>query len=121
MQSIADVFSSRAKTQIMEVLSQHPNGLPLRHVQALTDLAVRSVEIALDDLVQAGVIRRRRDDRKVLFLLDSHHPMTALLQQMFSLVMGFRLRARALTYQKSARGILTFNSQVRSLMKTAKK
>lgn len=120
MQEIAALFSSKARWDVLRVLVHQTAPLPLRHVAALSDSSLFSVQRALRQLVKGKILIRRKKGPHLLFSLNEAHPLRPFLDRFFDLETEWRLTSLAGSYQGRAQGSLDFSSAARDLFRHAR-
>jgi len=112
---IADILSSRAKFKVLQVLSAHASFLKLRMIAGLTELPVRSVQLALESLVKTKIIREKFIDHYHLFQFSSQHPFAEALKEFFSNISKIEIQSRSAHYLAAPSRALTFASSSKEL------
>lgn len=77
---VAAILGTRGKVAVLRVLSQAQTPLPQREVARRTGMALRTVELALDDLLITGIVERMVGGRERLVRIRSGHRLTPALQ-----------------------------------------
>lgn len=116
-----DIFSSKARGRILRTLYFQHNPTPLRHVALISDLPVYSVQKALDSLLTEAIVCRHEKGNNVLFELNKHHPLYAILEQLFITEMKTRLRINAEKLHQKARQSLKFANTTKTLLRHPRK
>lgn len=70
-----DLLSSRAKVRLLRLFSTEPEPMSAREAARRVDMAKRSADLALRDLVQVGVIRRHGSGAQPTYVLNPHHAL----------------------------------------------
>jgi DNA-binding transcriptional ArsR family regulator len=120
MHALSLLFSSSAKFETLRLLSQRSSPLPLRHIAELTDLPIRSVEIAVSALCKQKVLRRQRVGRRVMVSFNEQHGSASLVQNIFELVNRSSPLSQS-NRDAKAKTILHFIDSTRSLLGQAKR
>jgi hypothetical protein len=115
MFDLATYFSSRAKVTCLEVLCRHFSPLPLRHVAYLCNLPVFSIQRALADLTETGIVVRKKREHSVLYAMNRKHPHFRLFSKLFHFLDEELLKERPEGYHASARHALAFASESREI------
>ena len=75
---ISAILGTRGKVAVMRVLASAANPLQQREVARRTGMALRTVELALDDLLASGIVERVVGGRERLVRVRSAHRLTPL-------------------------------------------
>lgn len=121
MLDIASLFSSKSRLDVLRVLAHQTAPLALRHIAALSDSPLFSVQRALAQLVKEEILIRQKKGRYVFFSMNEHHPFHTFLTRFFDLEMRSRLALLADSYSKKAQSSLDFSSTARELFKGARR
>ena len=70
---ISAILGTRGKVAVLRVLSQAPSLLSQREVARRTGMALRTVELALDDLLATGIVERVEGGRERLVRVRTGH------------------------------------------------
>lgn len=70
-----DILSSRAKVRLLRLFSTEPDPMSAREAARRVEMAKRSADLALRDLVQVGVIRRHGSGAQPTYVLNPHHAL----------------------------------------------
>mgnify|MGYP003498974793 CR=1 FL=1 len=73
---ISAILGTRGKVAVMRVLASAANPLQQREVARRTGMALRTVELALDDLLASGIVERVVGGRERLVQVRSAHRLT---------------------------------------------
>ena len=73
---ISAILGTRGKVAVMRVLASAANPLQQREVARRTGMALRTVELALDDLLASGIVERVVGGRERLVRVRSAHRLT---------------------------------------------
>lgn len=119
MKSLANIFSSAAKFEILGLLCQRSSPLPLRHIAYLTGLPIRSTEMAVENLCKEEIVHRKKSGKLVLHIFNVHHPLAPLLQELFSVVKRHLAPAQQ-DLDKKAQTLLAFIDSTNTLFRHAK-
>lgn len=121
MLEFASLFSSRARLDVLRVLVRQTAPLCLRHIAALSDSPLFSVQRALAQLVKEKILIRQKKGLYVFFSLNEHHPFHTFLTRFFDLEMRSRLAFLADSYGEKAQSSLDFSNTARELFKGARR
>lgn len=120
MQTIFDIFTSRARGRILRTLYFQKTPIPLRHVALISDLPVYSVQNALTSLQDEKLVHRFDMGNNALFELNPHHPLHPILTQLFVTETNAQIRESAALFQHKAKHCLNFASSTQKLLRRAK-
>lgn len=120
MKALSNLFSSAAKTETLCVLCHQPGGVGLRQLARIAGIRVRSAELALGSLVDAGLVSRTRLANRVLFEIDRADPRTAVLSEVFNAAALATIRMESRSLDKRARSVLPFIQQANRMLKHAR-
>jgi len=94
MHSLGDILSSKARTEIIEVLSRTQTKVGIRRIAWMCDLHPRSVEIALKSLVDEKLVLKIPQKRGFAYIWNEDNPETSRLRQLFVVDEHQRLNRR---------------------------
>jgi hypothetical protein len=117
---ISQLFSSKARFQVLQVLSLVEWPVSLRTLERLTGLPIRSVKLATLDLVKKKILFQKKQKNSILFSLNRDHFFMDVLKEIFALISRDSIRRRSVSYQSRAADILRFSDEVRLLVKRSK-
>lgn len=120
MKSVSRILSSAAKFEVLGLLCQRSASLPLRHIAYLTDLPIRSVELAVASLCAQKVIRKRRSGRQVLLSINENHASHPVLRDIFALVSKSVLPPPP-DMDKKAKAVLAFVDSAGTFFRSVKR
>lgn len=107
---LSAVLGTRGKVAVLRVLAQAPTPLVQREVARRTGMALRTIELALDDLLTAGVVERIPGGRERLVRLRASHRLAPSLQALLRAGADFwpaiRTELRTLLASTPANGLL---------------
>ena len=93
-------FSSAARARVLEALLLQDQPIPLRHVEYISNLSVRAVELTLKDFHRERLIKRKKVGNKSYFSPNKQHPHFGWLKEMLLVARKARLIERAASYKK---------------------
>lgn len=114
---ISKILSSRARFRILEVLCSFRSPLPLRHLEALTGLAIRSIQVAAAGLEEEGVILAQRRARSVRYFFNNRHPAFSVIQEVFAVTTRNQILRRSARYHRAAQASLRFSTEAQMLLR----
>jgi DNA-binding transcriptional ArsR family regulator len=120
VKNILEIFTSRARVLILRTLYFQEDPIPLRHVSEISNLPVRSVQNALNALLEEAIINRSEKDNNTLFELNKEHASYDVLEQIFILEMNARIYSEAASFCQKAKRALEFASAANTIFKRAK-
>lgn len=120
MQDLSDIFSSKARFRILQCLVAQSTPLPLRQIAGLTNLPVRSVELALRGLTKERLLRSQRNKRNHLFEFRHDHILSKDVQALFSALTQQNIKKRSYDLKSEARKALSFADSALKLFHKAK-
>ena len=110
MLDIATLFSSKARTKVLQTLHLSHSPVALRHIALLADIPVYSVQQALKQLLQEQVIKKKKQSPYVLYFTNPDHASYDLLRDIFVLERKKRRQTTLKQRQQKARQALEFAS-----------
>lgn len=121
MLNISDIFTSKARVRILRTLAFQGEPLPLRHIAAVSDLPVFSVQNAAQSLTADGILLKTERENNVLFELDKNSEIYDLLLQIFLLEARYRISKEARKNFRKAARVLEFANSASAIFRSAKK
>ena len=107
---LTELFSSSAKTEVLQILYDLEKPTALRQIAELSTTALCSVDLALKNLLEQGVVRVKRKTNRTLYSLDPSSELYPLLVSVCRAAEEASLSARALEYELRAAETLQFVS-----------
>ena len=120
MKNVFDIFTSRARALILRTLYFQKEHIPLRHISAISNLPVFSVQNAVTPLVDEKIIKRIEKDNNVLFELNKEYPLYSVLEHIFIVEVNNRISLEAAAFYERAVQILEFATAANIIFKRAK-
>ena len=117
---LSRLLSSRSRVAVLETLHHQPQPVGLRQVAYISELAVRSVECALKQLVDEGIVVRQRKGREVLFSLNHTSPLYEFVTDLCELAERYQIHLRASHLSDRAEAALSFSTSAVSLVGRAR-
>lgn len=117
MKNLLSLFSSKAKADVLRVLVRQAHPIALRHIAALSDSPLFSIQRALTALVDEHILIRQESGSYVLFGLNQQHPFYPFLIRIFDLETECQIAQTAHQYDNKARRSLDFSRTARRLFK----
>lgn len=120
MLDIASIFSSRARYQVIRTLYHQVAPLCLRHIAYLSETSLYSVQRVLHQLVDEGLLIRKKEGLQTLFSINRQNQFDTFLTHFFDLEMKSVIAASSTDYQKRAKSSLHFSCSALGVMKGAR-
>lgn len=117
---LSRILSSQARFRVLESLHTLNGRARIRHIEKLTQLAIHSVQVALQRLVAEKVILKSGRKPHPLYALNPRHPAYEILNNVFNLIKAASLRQRARKFDKAAESSLAFSSELRDVTQRAR-
>ena len=117
---VAHILSSTAKFEILSILFKDPSPLRVRALERRTGLAIRSVQVALDNLVKAKVVTRKTQKKNPVYYLNKSHECYELINKIFKAVEIESISKRSNLYNSKAKKVFQFVSEASELFQRAK-
>lgn len=121
--TLFEILSSEAKLRVLKTLSTYNSGLSLRQIEALSGLAIRSVQVATQALATEQVViiekKDKKKDKKSFYKFNKKHHLAPVLIEIFKTIEQHSILLRSGSYQEKARFSLKFISQQIELFKKA--
>ena len=121
MGQLGDIFSSRARTEVLFALVAQPCAIGLRQLSYVTKIPTRSVELAVARLHDQGWVHWNVQNRQAQIKLDAAHPDYELLLALWDTAQQVGLRQRGLRMGARAKAVLSHCKKTRRLMSRAKR
>lgn len=118
--SISIYFSSKAKSQVLEILYYHSEPIHLRLIHKLSDLSIHAIDLAVKELEALGVLKTSLYKNKKEYLLNTKHKDYQLLHTVLRAVKEFNNSLRIKTYNRKAKTTLEFINDASKLIKAGK-
>lgn len=113
-------FSSKSKSQVLEILYYCSQPLHLRLIHKLSSLNIRAIDLALRELLELKIIKRTSQGGKVGFKLNLKHKDFELIGTILKTLKEFNLKKRTSTYSSKARFALGFIEDASQLVKAGR-
>lgn len=114
------LFSSRARFRVLRTLYYQNKPLPLRQVASISQMPVYSIQRALKQMVEEGLLIRKKKKHYRLFLLNKAHDHYPFLAQLFDLERRHSLSLFSNRFHQKARNLLDFVDQANRLFAKVK-
>ncbi len=116
MNGIGDIFSSKARTEILRVLNELKEGAGLRQAARLANVHPHSAELVLAKLLHEGLVKSRHAGNRTVYALNRAHEDVPLLEAVFKAATNTSILAKSKSLQEKGKSILPFiNSASRML------
>lgn len=96
-----DLFSSKAKYRILQILSTRSSPIHLRGISEAAGIAIRSAQLAVEDLVSKKVINKKREGNRTLLTLNPRSGYAKLLRTHFRNVSNASIERQAKKWRDS--------------------
>lgn len=117
MVDLAEIFSSKARIKVLRTLYYQQEPLPLRQIAYISETTLFSIQRALHQMVEEGLIVKKKQNQYRLFSLNRDHRHYHFLNQVFDAEREIPLLC---CYDKKAASLLDFVCDARNLLKAAK-
>lgn len=105
---LSQLFSSKARVEVLEVLYYAQVGLGLRKIADLCNMHVRSVEIALRQMQNEKLVKKKRVGNRIHYWLDVQLDNYRLLKEIFQTAEILKIQIRNETFRNEGSEILEF-------------
>lgn len=113
-------FSSKSKSQILEILYHHSQPIHLRLIHKLSDLSIHTIDLALKELLELKIIRQSKVKEKNGFSLNLKHQDFDLVNAVLKTLKEFQIKKRSKSYSDKAIFTLNFIDDALTLIRSAK-
>jgi DNA-binding transcriptional ArsR family regulator len=117
---ISAILSSQARFRVLKALWAFGGAMSLRSLEAVTGLAVRSVQVALSGLGSEKVIQSEGRGRSKRYRLDTTSDSAEVLAGIFGLVAMDEIQRRSPRYSKRAKAVLDLSEDMHRLVRNAR-
>ncbi len=121
MHRMGDIFSSKARTEILRVLCCQSRGIGLRKTARLAGVHPHSAELVLNSLQEEKLARSKRVGNRRLFELNRGHEDFPLLQAVFEAAARAAIKKQSETLNARAASVLPFIREASKMLKRAKR
>lgn len=111
---LADIFSSRAKVLTVEILHVSSR-LRLRQIAHLADIHVRSVELALRELIFQNIVIKRRSEEGSIYRLNANNIDCLAVIELLSYHQSELVKRRSKIYATKAKASIDFQTAIHGL------
>ena len=115
---LSEIFASKARVSLIETLRHQPGALSLRELSDISNVPLRSAQLALRALEKQRIVSRRRVGNRVHFQARRDEPIWTLLSRVLHEDEKFRIARRAESYQDAER-VLKFAASAARLLASA--
>jgi DNA-binding IclR family transcriptional regulator len=116
--SIDLILSSAAKLKILKVLNNQSTPLRLRQIAYLSELPVRSVQLALKSLLEAKVLAAKKGAGIKAFILSREHALYPFIADICEALERQAIRESSQSARNAA-DYAAFNAQALALLNSA--
>lgn len=120
MKRLDQLFSSTARTAVLNVLAFQPDSISLRQTARIARIHPYSAERALAALVNEGVVQRQRSGNTCLHALHPTDPSAAMVRAAIKAAADAAISARSHEWQSRARQILPFMHEAAAMLRKAR-
>jgi DNA-binding transcriptional regulator GbsR (MarR family) len=121
MTSIAsNYFSSKSKSQVLEILYYHSQPIHLRLIHKLSDLSIHAVDLAVKELEELKILKTTQIKNKKEYLLNTTHRDYQLIHTILKAIKEFQNSKRSKSYHSKAKATLSFINDASNLIKSGK-
>lgn len=113
-------FSSKSKSQILEILYHHSQPIHLRLIHKLSDLSIHTIDLALKELLELKIIKKSKIKEKNGFSLNLKHKDFDLVHTVLKNLKEFQIKKRSSSYTDKAIFTLNFIEDALTLIKSVK-
>lgn len=116
------IFTTSARTILLSVLFRLNAPIGLRRLVEISGVALRSAQMALEQLEEEHIITSVRSANRREFAVNRNHSVYSMLKNVFEIERIDMLRRRTDSYQAKAQSVLRFaNEAVKLFSKIQKK
>lgn len=99
---LSHIFSSSARTKVLEILVKHRTPLHMRRIAELSEFTVHAVDLTLRNLVRERLIHRQKAGQYLLFSPNFAKPEIKLVEELLSVKDKFVGKSEAEALSKAA-------------------
>lgn len=121
MKTLGQIFTSKARTNLLRFLHYQPEPVGVRCASRGADVALRSAQLALLGLVKEGLVLRKYRGQRPVFELNSNHSAVEMIACVFEAATEARICQHSRSLDSTAQRILPFIEQATDLLATARK
>ncbi len=112
-------FSSKSKSQILEILYHQSQPIHLRLIHKLSDLSIHTIDLALKELLELKIIKQSKVIERNGFSLNIKHKDFDLVNAVLKTLKEFQIKKRSESYSNKAIFTLNFIDDALTLIKSA--
>ena len=121
MTSIAsNYFSSKSKSQVLEILYYHSEPIHLRLIHKLSNLSIHAVDLAVKELEELKILKTSTTKNKKEYLLNTKHQDFPLIHTVLKAIKEFQNEKRSNSYTSKAKATLAFINDASKLITVGK-
>ena len=120
MKMIGDIFSSKARTEVLRVLSEVSEGVGIRAIARLGDVHPHSVELILKKLVAEKLVIKKRFGSRIAYSLNRRHEDAIAVVAVFEAYKRALIAEKAASLRKRSQDILPFIEDASNMLIAAK-
>jgi len=121
MYFIGDLFSSRARVQILSAMTLLENPVGIRSLSRIADVPLRSAQLAVQGLCEEGVLNVSKTPKKPEYSLNMSNPVTNRLNVIFRADLSEVLRSRSPELHAKASALCPFLEEAEALVHHGRK
>jgi hypothetical protein len=110
MLEFSDLFSSKAKFNVLRMLFLQSLPISLRQIAMISNVGLYSVQRSLNQLVHDGIVLQKRSGQYRLFRLDPKNIYFDVLSRIFEIEISSRIQFQRQRWQSKAKAALLFSS-----------
>ncbi len=118
MKTLVDVFSSKAKFKLLSTLYTLKSGANLRFLSELSQINLRSAQLALKHLKQNNLVRVKTRANETHYTLNSTHDLYEPLTAVFDALRAYELKQTRNICKQKADTVFEFIDQTQNLVRT---
>lgn len=118
---LSTLFRGQAHFKVLELLSTRIQPVRLRTLADLSQMYVRSIQLALSFFVKERVVTRARISGRIVYSLNEAHPQYLVLRGLFSFIADASARDLNLDLDKKAQEALLFSESAMKLFRSVKR
>lgn len=121
MKRIGDMFSSKARTEILRVLNDMNDGAGLRQTARLAGVHPHSAELVLEKLINERLATCKRKGNRKLYQLNHDHEDVPFLKAVFKALVNASIQNRSKSLQEKGKTIIPFIDDASSMLRHARR
>lgn len=114
------IFASKAKFHILQFLFAYENKSYLREIASMTDIPVRSVQLALNSLARDGILKKSKVKNRTYYEINNSFIHRKIVSDFFSSLTDFEIERRSKKYSNIAPHAINFVSEFYDMIQKAR-